>query len=178
MTDIQEKPHHGNKWMPVMYATYYGILIEIARKHGYALALHGSLARDMDLIATPWTDTASDHKDLLTDICKAVGAEGFDVGEPKPHGRIGYSVSIGSGGYLDISFVPRDVDKLKLPVTQGLQPVKMWALVWNNEIIPMPDGMQFIYAREEDVLRQKKRKIDAVKVVPILITQFPEKDKK
>lgn len=96
-----------------MYATYYGILIDIARKHGYALALHGSLSRDMDLIAVPWTDTASDHKKVLKDICDAVGAGGFTVGEEKPHGRVGYAIDTGAGGYLDISFVLRDVDRFE-----------------------------------------------------------------
>ena len=37
---MSEKQHHGNKWMPVMYVTYYGMLSEIAREYGYSFAVH------------------------------------------------------------------------------------------------------------------------------------------
>ena len=30
------------------------MLCDVAREMGYALALHGSMNRDMDLIAVPW----------------------------------------------------------------------------------------------------------------------------
>ena len=40
------------------YAGLYAGLCEVAREHGYALAIHGSLANDMDVVAIPWTDEA------------------------------------------------------------------------------------------------------------------------
>ena len=40
----------------VYAAALYPDLAEIAREHGYALAVHGSLARDFDLIAVPWRE--------------------------------------------------------------------------------------------------------------------------
>lgn len=39
-----------------MYAALYPSLAEIARTHGWALAVHGTLGRDMDLICVPWTE--------------------------------------------------------------------------------------------------------------------------
>lgn len=36
-----------------VYACMYQELAEICRAHGYALAIHGSMARDFDLIAIP-----------------------------------------------------------------------------------------------------------------------------
>lgn len=74
-----------------------------ARCHGYAVAVHGSVARDIDLIAIPWTDHASDPEALVLAVCGAIaGALGrcrFDtMHKPKrmkgkmawgakPHGR-------------------------------------------------------------------------------------------
>ena len=41
---------------PMLYATMYTKLREIAAKCGYALAVHGSLSSDMDLIAVRWSE--------------------------------------------------------------------------------------------------------------------------
>lgn len=99
------KVSHGHKWMPVMYATYFGIFKEIAEKHGYALALHGSMVRDLDLIAIPWVETPTSPDALIHDLCKAIGylEPKKPVPEIRPHGRISYAISTGGGGYLDIS---------------------------------------------------------------------------
>lgn len=45
---------------------------EAARKVGYAIGVHGSLARDFDLIAVPWTHTPVDHEELVRVIHRAV----------------------------------------------------------------------------------------------------------
>jgi hypothetical protein len=45
---------------------------QAARMHGYAIALHGSVSRDIDLIAIPWTETADSPDLLLQAICGAV----------------------------------------------------------------------------------------------------------
>lgn len=44
---------------------------EAARYCGYAIGLHGSFRRDMDLIAVPWTPEHSDKDALATAIHKA-----------------------------------------------------------------------------------------------------------
>lgn len=103
-------------------------LRETARRNGYALAIHGSLERDIDLIAAPWTDGAMDAADLVRDlqaVCKAVlgyatGPGGWTADEKfeppvgslpnpdrKPHGRLGWSIILGGGPYLDVSVMPR-----------------------------------------------------------------------
>jgi hypothetical protein len=46
------------------YAGLYAGLCEVAREHGYALAVHGSLQNDMDLVACPWTEEAADPDTL------------------------------------------------------------------------------------------------------------------
>lgn len=60
----------------------------IACDHGWAIAVHGSLKRDIDLIAVPWTDTASSFYDLNCAIADRGGLWRGRM-ENKPHGRIG-----------------------------------------------------------------------------------------
>lgn len=104
------KGHHGNKWMPILYATYFGMMQTIAHKHGYALAVHGSFTRDMDLIAVPWVTAASPHLDLVQEIYELVGDQlagqlPYTSVERKPHGRTSYTIMTGGGGYLDLAIM-------------------------------------------------------------------------
>lgn len=63
-----------------------------ARGEGYAIAVHGTLARDIDLVAIPWTDAARDP-DLLVQAIRGILAGIFGAcyvsaeGTEKPHGR-------------------------------------------------------------------------------------------
>jgi hypothetical protein len=86
---------------------------DAARECGYAIGVHGSLARDIDLIAAPWTEDAVSPADLA-EIVRAtvakVGGMGFvsrnDPAE-KPHGRLCWSIHLRDGPYLDLSVMPR-----------------------------------------------------------------------
>lgn len=95
------------------YVMAYTKLERIAWRHGYALALHGSMSRDLDLVAIPWTDDADDPGQLLESFRKfIVGKTEVDLKIPlptaKPHGRKAYSIPIGHDGhYLDLSIMPR-----------------------------------------------------------------------
>lgn len=98
---------------PAYYASIYPLLRNIALGYHYSLAIHGSLLSDMDLIAIPWSDSASDeHYPMLKAMGKMLGEEWTDeyiskMSELKPHGRIAYSLGMDGGGtYLDISFMP------------------------------------------------------------------------
>lgn len=64
-------------------------LREVAREHGWALAVHGSLNRDIDLIAAPWIETAASWYDLMCAMRKAIGKELGSLSN-KPHGRIAF----------------------------------------------------------------------------------------
>ena len=116
---MPKKPHE-NKTLPVLYASYYGVLVDIARRHGYALAIHGSLVNDMDLIAVPWTKDAHPPLVMLHEIYEMLGRKPLkdnpydSVGE-KPHGRTAYTIIAGGGGYFDISIMPvsREDDNAK-----------------------------------------------------------------
>jgi hypothetical protein len=99
----------------------------IAREHGYALAVHGSLARDIDMVAVPWTEQAGEPEGLLLDLKGAMvglfGRARLDPSEgwnEKPHGRLAKSIHIYCEGhffYFDISVMPR-VPKVEEPPTK------------------------------------------------------------
>lgn len=92
-----------------------------AHRHGYALAIHGSLERDFDLVAVPWETAASPADVLVTALmgaaggchwnqnARAAGQSGHALDNPtrKPHGRLAWSLQLGGGAYLDLSVVPR-----------------------------------------------------------------------
>lgn len=94
---------------PFYAAGLYPKLAEVFRSHGYALAVHGSLANDFDLIAVPWVDIASDPQ-AVADECNTRFAAKFSKVDhvTKPHGRIAYKLHLSFGDCaLDISFTPR-----------------------------------------------------------------------
>lgn len=103
---------------PAAYIGLYDTLREIATSNGYALAIHGSLAKDMDLIAAPWTDEAIEPAKLVGLFVKRLGLvwdEGITVLSPdneickgiKPHGRLAWNIMLGSSAYIDVSIMPR-----------------------------------------------------------------------
>lgn len=102
------------------YAFAYIKLDRIAMRYGYALALHGTMARDLDLIAVPWVDDADSPEKLIKAFqrfikTKASGVHlvGMPQGQNKPHGRVAYSLHIGvDGHYLDISVMPRIIKNI------------------------------------------------------------------
>jgi hypothetical protein len=88
-------------------------LRERAKALGYALAVHGSLERDIDLIAVPWTDQARKPEALINSIRQVLNEiypveleVGPNVEHPKPHGRLCWSFWIRPRTYIDLSVVP------------------------------------------------------------------------
>ncbi len=108
---------------PMLYAHYLGLLQERARQMGYNLLLHGSLARDCDLVAVPWTYSPADHFELIAELDYILtGYRGCVSREYNysvlPGGRHSYVINLNRGGYageqyqedpqfyLDISVTP------------------------------------------------------------------------
>ena len=129
---------HGLAMKEVSNATAYVLLIprlmKAGREVGYALAVHGSLARDLDLIAVPWTDDAVSAERLILHLMAEVdgrlrnggsrktkedGTEEWvraNASEPsvKPHGRLAWSIHVGHEGlYIDVSVMPTGRRALK-----------------------------------------------------------------
>jgi hypothetical protein len=101
-------------------------LREEAKRLGYAIGVHGSLKRDIDLIACPWTKEAVSERELAEALYAVVekvngycvrswsmmGVAEFTLnGAPgtKPHGRLGWVFNLGGGPYIDLSVMPRKV---------------------------------------------------------------------
>ncbi len=81
-----------------------------AKRHGYAVGWHGSMARDIDMIAAPWTDNASPPEEMVAHVVKCV--RGWIKPSDKcpslrPHGRKAWSIHLlGTGTYIDLSVMP------------------------------------------------------------------------
>lgn len=111
------------------YAGIYPGLCDVARAHGYALAIHGTLQRDLDLLAVPWMEEAAAVERLVDAIREHLGALGYAEllefqGLPadqaaaiaagaknpdtsvKPHGRRAWSLYLAHGSYIDLSVFP------------------------------------------------------------------------
>lgn len=116
-----EKPTHVK---PAFYSFVYEDLKVIAKEHGYNLLLHGSMNRDLDLVAIPWVNKPKPHIDFLFAVSEYLGTpKPFDQNDKPyymhsvlPGGRDSYVVEMNRGGrwnnyidkqwYLDISFTP------------------------------------------------------------------------
>lgn len=95
----------------VFYAVLYKRFREAALECGYALALHGSMISDMDLIAVPWVNEAKTPDELAKAISDCIDGTAWkdhhlmDRHE-KPHGRVTYTLSIMGDWHLDLSVLP------------------------------------------------------------------------
>jgi len=65
-----QKPIHAK---PSLYAHMFFELKEIALKYGYNLVLHGSMSRDLDLIAIPWAREILPYEPMIEEFAKALG---------------------------------------------------------------------------------------------------------
>lgn len=117
-----------------LYRRLIGPLREVASRLGYALGVHGTLKRDIDLIAAPWTSEAARPKVLVRAVqAVARGVIGYAEPHPrertrwfrnglsgfvpgfghiaaKPHGRRCWTFHLTptfDGPYLDLSILPR-----------------------------------------------------------------------
>ena len=98
----------------------------IAREHGYALAVHGSLweQRDIDLVAVPWIQRAHSRRTLLRALDELDYVyrsprddkpERGNKGAKKPHGRYSHVFNLrrrleGTPYYVDLAVFPRRQD--------------------------------------------------------------------
>jgi hypothetical protein len=99
----QIKPNYA----PVYAAALYPKLAKICIANGWALAVHGSLARDFDVIAIPWVEKVTPPEQVVKLITENFAAEHIGEIGYREHGRTVYTLSIGFGECaLDFSFMP------------------------------------------------------------------------
>lgn len=112
---------------------YYNSIIprikKIANELGYAVAIHGSKTRDLDVMAMPWVKEAKAPETLAIALMREFHllgdrkqGDGYsytrkylkEMAEKsnKPHGRRAYSLPVKGRAYIDLSVMPRSVDKV------------------------------------------------------------------
>ena len=99
------KPTHAK---PQLYAYYFLQLKELAKDFGYNLVVHGSMARDLDLIAIPWVNDPKDELEMVKALAECLGGEVMLKhidGEKNAYvsrlagGRLNYVIDLNRGGY-------------------------------------------------------------------------------
>jgi hypothetical protein len=95
------------------YARIFTIARCLAWQEGYALAMHGSFTRDLDLIAVPWTGAACEADHLMRRIEDATGLKEVRNGafSLKPHGRKAWTLifqGFSDPRFVDLSVMPRE----------------------------------------------------------------------
>lgn len=121
----------------VAYALLIPKLMKAGREVGYSIAVHGSMARDLDVVAIPWTEEAVSAERVVMHLTVAVNGRLRNSGRKKPdsdewetvhgsapaekpHGRLGWVIYIGDDGlYIDISVMPRVTSPSSSPDTEG-----------------------------------------------------------
>lgn len=104
-----------------------GPMRRMAKDMGYAITFHGSLNRDIDLVAVPWREhNVADPDTLVVRLCGAIGGvtgrcnfysnnqnefrpDSIVKWTEKPHGRIATTLMVWCGqnsGDLDLSVMP------------------------------------------------------------------------
>jgi len=91
------------EWMRVVREAIWMAWVT-AHSHGYALTVHGSLRRDIDVVAVPWTNEAISPDELAekivawlvtVEVCHAdAWKAAIKTREEKPHGRLAWSISL------------------------------------------------------------------------------------
>lgn len=82
---MSEKP---TQVKPGLYAIFYEQLKQIAKEYGYNLILHGSMQRDLDLIAIPLIDNPRSEQDMIDDFQEYLTGK---KSPRRPNGEIYYS---------------------------------------------------------------------------------------
>lgn len=111
---------------PGLYTIFYEYLKQIAENYGYNLVVHGSMQRDLDLIAIPWIDNPKPEQEMIIDFQEyltgkkpAIRPNGEIYYTILPGGRHSYVIELNIGDkhgewcrfedkeyYLDISVTP------------------------------------------------------------------------
>lgn len=93
------------------YARAFTIARCLAWAEGYALTLHGSFTRDLDLLAVPWREQVCEPEHLVRRVCESAGLK-QQVSDPstKAHGRkvwtLRFAEAFGDPRFIDFGVMP------------------------------------------------------------------------
>lgn len=117
--DDADTPKWG--WPPdftKLYMPWIDPIQQVGRACGYCIAVHGSLKRDLDMIAVPWIEDATSGAFLAEEVRKLINGTiapaPYNPGH-KPHGREAWSIHFTQfngdwdriHAYIDLSVMPR-----------------------------------------------------------------------
>lgn len=111
---MSEKNHDFGS-LVCIYAQLLPKIREAGKAMGYAIAVHGSMRRDFDLLAVPWVEDARPANELVEFIANEVS--GFVIGDlenrgevtdptTQPHGRLSWNICWGGNAFIDLSVIP------------------------------------------------------------------------
>lgn len=117
---MKERDEITTNGRAVFYTVLYPEFRQKALDLGYTLALHGSMARDMDMIAVAWVKEAKSPDELVRAFSDCIGGtvwknHHFKNKALMPHNRIAYTLSIFSDWFIDLSIIPPENYDFKLP---------------------------------------------------------------
>lgn len=104
---MKNREHVTTNGRAVFYAAMWDDFRQAALDKGWALALHGSLANDMDIMAMPWIDNATEPMEMINALRKCFDKP-MEIGcsiSKMPNNRVVYTMTILSDFYLDINII-------------------------------------------------------------------------
>lgn len=141
------------------YARIFTVARVLCWSEGYALTMHGSFTRDLDLVAVPWTDRAREPEHLARRILETCGLKDT-AGNPgeKSHGRLVWTMRLpdfGDPRFVDFSVMPLSPPLSARPGGEDATPSMRIVIVdrgdgftairhWDN-IGELPAGEHFLY---------------------------------
>lgn len=105
---MKSREHVTCNGKAVFYAAMWNDFRQAALDKGWALALHGSLANDMDIMAMPWTEEACAPLDMIEAIKDCFDKPDkiiLHVPTKMPNNRLVFTLSIWADFYLDINII-------------------------------------------------------------------------
>lgn len=114
------------------YACMWEDIRNCAMDNGWAVAIHGSLNSDMDIMAMPWVEEAVSFEELIDKISKLFSGNAMSeqyvlTYDEKAHNRVVATIPIWADFYLDISTIlttNAEVERLEYILQAGYRKVE------------------------------------------------------
>lgn len=90
-----------------IFASIYPTIQEVVYKQGWTVGLHGSVARDFDLMLQPFGDTETTIVDVLKAIRTELKLDGMPIlyAGKTTHNRCSFGLHVTTDMYLDITVI-------------------------------------------------------------------------
>lgn len=106
--DFHDWRYSADPLIQLGYIYLWHYLKNVAKRLGYALTIHGSISRDLDIVAIPWTSDAASFEVLVRLLSDASGSTISDSVVYKPHGRKSVLLILpNNNGVVDLSVMPK-----------------------------------------------------------------------